>query len=337
MALVQLAAASSAYKAWRRGSEAGASPARAQRPRAAAAAADLAAARVELATAAERLFVEAARGEALCRLGGGAPEVPEGDARAAAEARAQSRRASHDRARDALEHGTVRLEAGEARLRAGRATIDRRAESLGATLGACEALVVAPELGSTTPDAVTARLEALTGARVVGVADLDHGAVAATLRIQNATLVVELAPDPGDARRRQKVRAAHLAHACVDVADVVEVARREPPPEDFRLVVREARARVRRYEARAAEVRRLEGVMSADAACTALCADGGDYSAVLAFPPLYPDHGAGRFVLTALRAATDAAAVSSDAAAKGHALRAMLARGDAVEEVLGAL
>ena len=36
MALVQLAAASSAYKAWRRGSEAGASPARAQRPRAAA-------------------------------------------------------------------------------------------------------------------------------------------------------------------------------------------------------------------------------------------------------------------------------------------------------------
>ena len=80
MALVQLAAASGAYREWRRGSEAGApaaagrSPARAQRPRAAAAATDYAAARAELAAAAERLFQEAVRGEALRRLGGGAPE-----------------------------------------------------------------------------------------------------------------------------------------------------------------------------------------------------------------------------------------------------------------------
>ena len=376
MALVQLAAASGAYREWRRGSEAGApaaagrSPARAQRPRAAAAATDYAAARAELAAAAERLFQEAVRGEALRRLGGGAPEEDGGDAQAAAAVRAGARRAGRGRARDALERGTARLEAGEARLRRARAALDRRAAELGAKLGACEALVAPraetkPRVGSSRgtwrgPSTDAARTSTSTqvvperaaapapaaaaaaGARVVGVAARPGGAVEARVELAGgAALALELAPDAADARGRLRLRAAHLAHAHVDVADVVAVARREPPPEDVRLVVREARARVRRFDARAAEVRRLRGLVAgvapADAAVTSVAADVGDWSAVLAFPAAYPDHGARRFALASLRAATDAAAVGGDAPRRARAVAAALARGDAVEDVLARL
>ena len=63
----------------------------------------------------------------------------------------------------------------------------------------------------------------------------------------------------------------------------------------------------------------------------------GDWSAVLAFPAAYPDHGARRFALASLRAATDAAAVGGDAPRRARAVAAALARGDAVEDVLARL
>ena len=169
--------------------------------------------------------------------------------------------------RDALERGTARLEAGEARLRRARAALDRRAAELGAKLGACEALVAPraetkPRVGSSRgtwrgPSTDAARTSTSTqvvperaaapapaaaaaaGARVVGVAARPGGAVEARVELAGgAALALELAPDAADARGRLRLRAAHLAHAHVDVADVVAGARREPPPEDVRLVVR---------------------------------------------------------------------------------------------------
>ena len=124
--------------------------------------------------------------------------------------------------------------------------------------------------------------------------------------------------------RRLRLR-AHLARH-VDVADVVAVARREPPPEDVRLVVAAGAAsrfdRRPRVRSRARGGRRARGRGRHQRR-------GGRRR--LERGPGVPGGDPRRrlFALASLRAATDAAAVGGDAPRRAR-VAAALARGDAV-------
>jgi len=93
------------------------------------------------------------------------------------------------------------------------------------------------------------------------------------------------------------VRAAHLGHAVVEVTDLLPAALKYSPPEDIRLIVREARARLRRLYYRKKLVTDLAKALASaglhsrtNELCDHITVLAPNWSALFSLPHDFPDH-----------------------------------------------
>lgn len=171
-------------------------------------------------------------------------------------------------ARAELEASARRLAAAEAKRASAESALRQRSSSIGREIAACQAIAMGGGLEEDVylsslqarEQQLRADLEALeeddTGEQECHWIAAAVGGCRITLCRATETCV-EVVFALGDTqlgvvlnRPSLRLESAHLAHDVVDVADLVDAAAREQPPNDVRLLIRETRARIRQLEAR---------------------------------------------------------------------------------------
>lgn len=255
-ALEVLCETSSAFKAWRRrASESLASP------MASPAVGDVKAAKREAAAQEALQLLD----ELRCEVLEGGDDLDDDESELAA-------------ARIELEASLARLDAAETARATAELAMDARSRGLGEKIDDCSTICLG--------DVKTDPTEDLAG---ISVAEcrregphlhvlVDLGNVRLALVLLEATM---------------RLASAHVSHPVIDVADLLDAARREAPPDDLRLVVAETRARLRQLAARADLAAQLQSDavrVHANDLYDRLTLVSRTWTAVVKLPRFYPDH-----------------------------------------------
>lgn len=191
-------------------------------------------------------------------------------------------------ARELVEAAVQRLAAAEAQRARYEESMRTRAHSI--SLRIAESQAAAMGAPSTEAPSTTNVAEALDlgCARIVSCLETEE-CLEVCFDIEGTRLGASLARDS------LALANAHVAHDVVDVADLLDAAGRETPPNDLRLVIRELRARLRQLKERTLLYKSLvdrgdANKVHANDDYTRLSVVNRTFTAVFTLPDRYPDH-----------------------------------------------